>query len=112
MALETLKDVNEIGGFRIGRDYESFKEDFIFVDERSNFIQFTIQNGPIKEVGVNGCQVVTMIQAAKLIFEKLNEKWPCIENIETIFHLAQAIVEQENRTKSREARGVEGTSQV
>ena len=33
-----------------------------------------IQNGPIKENGVNGCQVDTIIEATKAIIEGLNKK--------------------------------------
>jgi len=128
MALETLKGVKEIGGFRVvdeefragffdliggedwGRWDQKRKSMPIHVDHVANMISFAIQNGPIKEVGVNGCQLVTMIETAKLMLERLNEKFPCHENEETIHCLQKAIVWQNLRTKEREKRGVEGTS--
>lgn len=135
MALETLKGVKEIGGFKVV-DMNTIKEEkpemfrpdgsmiyhlfdteirpfnFIYVRHDVNSISFTLQNGPVKENGVNGCQVVTMIQAAKFIIEKLNEKFPCDENDATLAHLSKAIEWQEERTRNREKRNVEGTNQV
>ena len=79
MALETLKGVGEIGGFSLvvmdelrekfpekfnssgQMDYKGFEKDirptnFVYVRHDVNSISFTLQKGPIKEVGVNGCQ--------------------------------------------------------
>lgn len=135
MALETLKGVKEIGGFKVV-DMNAIKEEkpemfrpdgsmiyhifdteirpfnFIYVRHDVNSISFNLQNGPVKENGVNGCQVVTMIEAAKLIIEKLNEKYPSDYNIYTIEALNLAIGHQHERTKDREKRNVEGTDQV
>ena len=91
MALETLKGVEEIGGFRVNQFYEDETikavrwNEYIEIDHEVNTIKFTIQNGPIKENGVNGCQVDTLIHAAKHI-----------------------IFELEDRKADREKRGVEG----
>lgn len=113
MALETLKGVEEIGGFEVDRDFSYPTKDYpINIDDTKNIISFKIQKGPIGEVGKTGCQVVTMIQTAKMIIEKLNEKFLCAENIGTIAALEVAIDWQEKRTRNREARSVEGTSQV
>jgi hypothetical protein len=135
MALKTLIGVSEIGGFKIV-DMNKIKEEkpemfrpdgsmiyhlfdeqirpfnFIYLRHDVNSISFNIQNGPIKEVGVNGCQVLTLIQTAKLIIEKLNDRFPCDENANTIGYLNLAISEQENRTKNREKRAVEGLSKA
>jgi hypothetical protein len=133
MALETLKNVTNIGGFNLidmnaikERKPEMFRPDgsmiyhlfdteirpfnFIYVRHDVNSISFTLQNGPIKEVGVNGCQVVTILETAMAILEGLNKKFPCEENVETLRHLRQAIGTQHARTKNRESRGVGGTS--
>lgn len=134
MALESLKGVDAIGGFHVvdmgaikEKHPEMFRPDgsmiyhlfdekirpfnFIYVRHDVNSISFNIQRGPIKEVGLNGCQLVTLIQAALVMLEKLNEKFPCVENQETIDHLEEAINWQNLRTKNREARCVEGTNQ-
>ena len=134
MALETLKGVTEINGQKVvvmdelreqfperftetgAMDHKWFEETirpnaFIYVRHDKNSVSFTIQNGPIKEAGVNGCQVVDMIAVAKHIIEQLNAKYPCRENAVTITKLDEALMWQEKRTKDREKRGVEGTSQ-
>lgn len=136
MALETMKGVTEINGEKVvimdelkekfpekftngngsQMDYEWFEKEirpnnFIYVRQDVNSLSFTIQNGPIKEVGKNGCQVTDVIAVAKHIIVELNEKFPCSENEMTIHYLKRALQAQEERTKNRETRGVEGTNQ-
>lgn len=65
-------------------------------------VKFTIQSDPIKEVGVNGCQAVDMLEYVKCLFQSLNEAHPCRENSLTITHIEEAIHWQEARTKDRE----------
>ena len=130
MALETLKDVKEIGGFKVAvmddlrknlpdmfnedgsMKYEIFEKDFrpnypVQIRHDKNSISFTIQNGPVKENGVNGCQVDTLIHAAKTILEGLNKNYPCRENACAITKLDEAIHWLDARTKDREKRKVE-----
>jgi hypothetical protein len=95
-------------------DYKWFEKDirphnFIYVRQDVNSLSFTIQNGTVKENGVNGCQVDTIIESAKTILEGLNAKLPCRENAIAITKLDEALMWLEKRTKQREARGVEGT---
>ncbi|MGO2961234.1 MAG: hypothetical protein ACTIDE_01715 [Carnobacterium maltaromaticum] len=66
------------------------------------------QDGPIKEFGENGAQVVDVIKEAKERLEGLNKDYPCRENAMTITKLDEAIMWQDKRTADREARGVEG----
>lgn len=131
MALETMRGVKEINGEKIlqSRIYfplengkepevnwpatdEARKECPVFVDHEVNMISFRIQNGPIKEVGKNGCQVEDIVAVAKHIIEKLNEKFPCEENFKMIAHLKEAISWSKARTANRQARNVEGKSQA
>jgi hypothetical protein len=174
MALETLKGIEEIGGFKIVRvkpeemswdDFDKLRDEypiniterlncisfkiqngpikqngvngcqvdtlietgqmnwkwfeteirpssFIYVRQDKNSLSFTIQNGPIKEVGVNGCQIDTLIETAKIIIEKLNENYPCPENKLAVIHLGAALSYLEERKLNREKRGVEGTNNV
>lgn len=134
MALETLKGIKEIGGYPVivmdelrekypekfnesgSMDYKWFEAEirptnFIYVRHDVNSISFTIQNGPIKEVGENGCQVDTLIHAAKKILEGLNQQFPCRENSIAITKLDEAIMWLEKRKQDREQRCVEGTNQ-
>lgn len=135
MALETLKGLKEINGKQIivmddlreqyperftetgAMDHKWFEETirpnaFIYVRNDKNSLSFTIQNGPIKEVGLNGCQVMDVIAVAKHIVEELNKKFPCRENAMVITKLDEALLWDMKRTKDRESRKVEGTSQV
>ena len=108
MALETLKDVKEIGGFEVSSLGIEFNN-HIKIDHDLNIISFRIQNGPIREVGVNGCSIDCLIEAAKMIIEGLNKKFPCQENYNAISRLEDVLMWLEKRTKDREKRGVEGT---
>lgn len=133
MALETLKNVKKIGGFDLvvmdelrsnypekfnssgSMDYTWFEKEirpknFIYLRNDVNSLSFTIQNGPVKEVGINGCQVDAIIEAAKLIIEGLNAKFPCRENAMVITKLDEALLWLLKRKLDREARGVEGVS--
>lgn len=133
MALETLKGIKKIGTQQIvvmdelreqfperftetgAMDHKWFEETirpnaFIYVRNDKNSLAFTLQNGPIKEAGVNGCQVTDVIAVAKHIIEELNKKFPCRENAITITKLEEALMWQAKRTQDREARNVEGLS--
>lgn len=129
MTLETLKDVAQLDGFNVvvmdklrerypdkfnesgAMDYSWFEKEirpthFVYVRNDVNSISFTIQNGPIKEVGVNGCQVDTIIAAAKAIIEGFNSKFPCRENSVVITKLDEALLWLGKRKADHEKRGV------
>lgn len=133
MALETLAGVKKINGEQIvvmdelreqyperftetgAMDHKWFEETirpnaFIYVRHDKNSLSFTLQNGPIGEVGKNGCQVTDVIAVAKHILEELNKKFPCRENSVTITKLEEALMWQDKRTKDRLVRNVEGLS--
>jgi hypothetical protein len=110
MAIDTLNGVTEVGGFKVGRHPNANFEDYIVISEEDNAIGFKLQNGPIKEVGVNGCQVDTMIETVILILSGFNDKFPCEENAHAIECLKHAIFYLEERKMNREARKVEGQS--
>jgi len=113
MALETLKDELKIGGFNVlhlpSGHLKQGAGRFVTVDHSAKSITFHLQNGPIKEVGVNGCQVDTLIAAAHKIIHGLNNNYPCKENSRCLMHLDKAMGELGRRTIRREAAGVEGT---
>lgn len=69
------------------------------------------QDGPIKEVGVNGCQVDDVIAIAiERLTQLQTEDFDCRENALAITKLQEALHWLEHRTSNREKRGVEGTS--
>ena len=71
-------------------------------------IQFKIQDEPIKEVGVNGCQIEELGKVWLEILQALNKQFPCRENSITITKIQEALMWQEKRTQDRVKRGVEG----
>ena len=116
MALEDLLGLTEIGGFNVGRiendDIYIEEGGPIHIDDINNVIAFRLQNGPIKENGVNGCQVDTLIHAASLIIVGLNSKFACEENKEAFFHLDAALHWLAHRTYNRGKRGVKGLNKL
>jgi hypothetical protein len=135
MALETLKGVKKLGEFNVvdmdairterpdmfrpdgSMHYHMFEKEirptnFVYVRHDVNSLSFTLQRGPVKENGVNGCQVDTVIEAAKKMLEGLNSQFPCPENSLAITHLDDALDWLEQRKKDREARNVEGQSKA
>ena len=126
MALETLKGVEKIGGFAVLQerpkkadgsvDWDLFDEQRksapIYVDHDVNMISFRIQDGPIKENGINGCQLDTLIHAAKMILDGLNNRLPNSMNHIAMASLETAIGGLLARTEDREKRNVEGTSKA
>lgn len=113
MALEHIEGVTSIGGFNVTASvYDRPPKYPIYLSTKNNFIGFRIQSGPIKEVGVNGCQLVTLMEAALMVLENANKKYPCKENQVSIVHLGAAIKSQHDRTKNKESRGVEGTNKL
>lgn len=78
----------------------------IVVTDRT--VTFTGQTGPIKEVGVNGCQIDDLIKFARRTIEVFNRKFPCRENSIAITKLQEAEMWLEERKTQRSQRGVEG----
>lgn len=135
MALETLKGIEKIDGFNVvvmdelrEKYPERFNEDgamqwewfeneirprsFIYMRHDKNSLSFTLQNGPVKENGVNGCQIDTLIAACFTIVKGLNAQMPCPENEQVIAHLLSAYDILKKRKEDREKRGVEGTNEA
>ena len=111
MALETLKGIKEIDGFKVNEHYNTLtnnqwslipeEDKYIDVNYERNSISFKIQNGPIRENGVNGCQVVTLIKTAKIMLEGLNKNYRSWENMKVISELNTAIAILEQRRLDR-----------
>ncbi len=91
---------------KLSRDGELVPDNHVVVSD--SMVAFHIQDGPIKEVGVNGMQVTDMLEYVKEVYKSLNHAFPCRENSITITKIEEAIHWQDARTKDRESRGVEG----
>ena len=77
-----------------------------------NKVIFWVQDGPIKESGVNGIQATDMLEYCKHLFTSLNKAYECDENHITVNAINVALDAQKLRTKDREKRGVEGQSKA
>lgn len=78
--------------------------------EREQSISF--QDGPIKEVGVNGVTneaLLAIVEDRLLGFQ--SGEYACRENAVALTKIQEAMMWLQKRTRDREMRGVEGTSQ-
>jgi len=90
--LDGLKKIDNISIIRHPNPPEEGATNlFILIDEVENAVGFKIQEGSIKENGVNGCQVDSIIKVAKIMLEGLNKEFPCYENDEVIKNLEDSI---------------------
>ena len=96
-----LNALNEFGGT---------DREHIEVDPKNHSVKFTIQDGPIKEVGLNGMQAVDILKFVRELFVSLDNDYPCVENDGTIQAINTALVFQDLRTRDRNNRNVEGKS--
>lgn len=77
---------------------------------QNEFIDIKFQQGPIGEVGVNGCQVDDVIAFAMARLMDLNQgEFRCRQNDMAVQKLKGALIWLERRKKDRIQRGVEGT---
>lgn len=81
----------------------------VMINSRYNYISFKLQLGARKVAGPYGCDIDTMIKACQIILSGLQNRLPCDENQEAIFHITEAYLIMKRRKKDRESRGVEGT---
>ena len=86
--------------------------EFITWDRNRFELSVSIQRGPVKEKGVNGCQIDDVIVFAREFITNLNLEFPCRENSLVITKLEEAEMWLDRRRKDRERRGVEGYNKV
>lgn len=83
-----------------------------YIIESGNRVTFQIQDGPIKEFGVNGAQIDDVILWVKNKIEGFNKTYPCRENSLVLTKLDEALLWLLKRKMDREARGVEGVNKL
>jgi hypothetical protein len=69
---------------------------------------FKLQNGPISEAGVNGCQIDVVLEWCRKQIDNFNKCFPCRESSLAITKIDEALHWLAARTHNRIARGVEG----
>ena len=66
------------------------------------------QCGGIPEFGRNGVTIEEVTQVLLARLHELNDKFPCDENEQAIYHFNHALFQLDLRTARRKAQGVEG----
>lgn len=90
--------------------FEDQDDDYIKITPKS--VTFIGQRGPVREVGVNGCQIDDIIRFATETIRAFNKKFPCQENISAINNLEDAMFWLNERLRDREKRKVEGLNKA
>lgn len=76
-------------------------------------VPIVFQNGPIKEVGINGISNESLLAIVEHRLEGFQSgSYSCVENAHALLNVKQALLCLHNRTLAREIRGVEGTSTI
>jgi hypothetical protein len=92
-----------IGGFLTASNVSTQNKD-------ETYLSFVFQNGPIKEVGVNG---ITHEALLAVLIDRMRSfqagPYSCRENAIALTHLEEALMWLQRRTVARIKRGVEGT---
>jgi len=105
---EALKNMKEKGGDNCKFISIANCED---VKGVAPIVSFKIQSDPVLEVGINGCQACDMLEYVLRLIQSFNDKFPCRENAITITKIQEALMWQDQRTKDREQRNVEGKNE-
>jgi hypothetical protein len=74
--------------------------------------QIIFQEGPLKEVGVNGAQVDDVLAVCLEKLQGFNTNFACTENTYAIQHLKETLFWLRERRENREKRGVEGFNRL
>jgi hypothetical protein len=96
----------DTAGVRVNIEHDGSEPPPIIVTPTS--VTFIGQRGPIGEVGVNGCQIDDILTFCLGTLQTFSKKFPCRQNSLAITNLQQSLMWLEDRTRDREARGVEG----
>jgi hypothetical protein len=76
------------------------------------YADIKFQLDPVKEAGVNGIFIEDLLNICLDRLEQYQKtKFKCVENSKSIRYIRNILVELDNRTKNRQKRNVEGTSQ-
>lgn len=73
-------------------------------------ISITLQDGPVKQSGINGMQVDQLVEFTGYLVQSLNDAYPCDENQDALNALKDCLDAFKARTKNRKKRNVEGTN--
>ena len=120
MALKCVRNERRILAEHIGHIHPDSSADEklvalgrnIVVNHASNFVGFRIQNGPIKEMGVNGCQIDHVLAFTLTFLKCLNAENPNAHSKAAIKHIELAMFALRERARGIEKRAVEGLGKL
>lgn len=75
---------------------------------KTEYIRLDFQEGPVKEVGVNGCRNEDVLEILLHRMNCLQKAFPCRENALAITKMEEALMWLRRRTELRVIQGVEG----
>ncbi len=78
----------------------------------SPIVKFTMQSDPIWQVGVNGCQVIDLMEFCLNLLDSLDKTFPSEENFNSKINLRSAIIWQRKREENRVKRNIEGQTKI
>lgn len=73
-------------------------------------VDLQFQHGPVQDNGINGIQNEEVLELEILRLRALNDRFPCRENSIAITHIEAALLWLRERTRVRQAQGVEGVN--
>ena len=107
LTIEILDEPGHGNACYIYRIAHGAQEDDVGVDQEVSF-----QNGPVKEVGINGISneaLLAIVEDRLTCFQ--SGEYSCRENAVALTKIQEAMMWLAKRTRDRVARGVEGTHQ-
>ena len=96
MPLEDLKKTDIVGGFFTGHIKDNGGP-FILIDHVDSRISFKLQDGPVEEKGVNGCQIDQLVQVAMQLMIGRDPELTDEFNMSAIGSLKECMAHLENR---------------
>ena len=106
--MNTVPIVIDENGVAVCRQKLGHGYRFVYANKELGGLYF--QDGPIREVGVNGTTNELVLSVLIDRTQYLDDLYPCQENKQAITHLQAALDLFNARTKDRIKRGVEGTN--
>ena len=99
---------------RMDRKCHAYHQYEIFIGPGNDSVaEIKFQQGPIKEVGANGCSNEDLLAIVADRLRCFQEgKFRCPENENALDHIETALVNLNARTRNREQRGVEGQNKA
>ena len=96
-----------------GGAYHEYRVRAVEGDPQQMFANITFQKGPVKEYGENGISIEDLLQICRHRLQCFQAGgFACRENALALTKIEEALHWLDHRTRDRQARGVEGKSEL